>query len=241
MNFYSKIYYIFILLILSCDSSENINIEILLEECISNADNVEYANLLYNCGDLEFLNDFSEYNLSFNNINLLNIGTQNWSASGRLLDLILYESYPVDFIPASIENLDALLLLDLSADNQSPGNLDNIPSEIGNLTNLVELYLNYNNLTVLPESIGNLSNLEELNVSYNKLETLPGSIANLGSLEVLSLNDNLLISLSENLCNLNTGCEIDIYNNLLCDEFYYSCFENFVNFNWNWQNQEECP
>ena len=228
------------LLILSCDSSDSLNISVLLEECTSSIDNIEYESSLYNCGDLEFLNEFSEYNLSFSNMNILNIGTQNWSASGRLLDLILYESYPVDFIPTSIENLDALLLLDLSADNQSPGHLDYIPSEIGELTNLLELYLNYNNLTSLPESIGNLSNLEELNVSYNKLEILPESIENLENLEVLSLHDNLLISLSENLCNLDTSCEIDISDNLLCDEFYYSCFENFVNFNWNWQNQEEC-
>ena len=241
MNLYTLIFYIIILLTLSCDTGDNFNINILLEECLSSNDNVQYSNLLYNCGDLEFLNDFSVENDDFNNINLIDIGVQNWSSSGRLLDLILYESYDVNSIPLSIENLDALLLLDLSADSQSPGNLSYLPSEIGNLTNLLELYLNHNQLTSLPESIGNLSNLEELNLSYNQLESLPESIANLGNLEVLSVHDNSLISLSENLCNLNMDCEIHIYNNLLCNDFYHSCFENFVNFNWEWQNQGECP
>ena len=53
---------LFILFVLSCDNANNTNIDILLEECTSNTDNIEYENLLYNCGDLEFLSDFSEYN-----------------------------------------------------------------------------------------------------------------------------------------------------------------------------------
>ena len=238
---YKIVYYIIILFVSSCDSTDNQNISNFLGECASNSDNIEYSNSLYNCGDLNFLNDFSNINPSFNALDLLDIGMQNWSASGRLLDLILYESYQVNSIPSSIENLDALILLDLSADNQSHGNIESIPYEIGNLTNLVELYLNYNNLTSLPESIGNLSNLEEMNVSYNKLETLPESIGNLENLEILFINDNSLVSIPENLCSLNINCNIEIYNNLLCDEFYYSCFENFVNFNWEWQSQGECP
>ena len=43
------------LLILSCDSSDSLNISVLLEECTSSIDNIEYESSLYNCGDLEFL------------------------------------------------------------------------------------------------------------------------------------------------------------------------------------------
>ena len=107
------------------------------------------------------MDDFVNVNPSFNALSIINIGVQHWSASGRILDLILYETHQINSIPPSIENLDALRLLDLSADSQSHGTLEIIPDEIGNLTNLRELYLNHNKLTSLPETIGNLSNLEE--------------------------------------------------------------------------------
>jgi len=240
MNLYLIIVYGLIFFMLSCDNEDTFNVGILLDGCTSNNDTIEYSNLLYNCGDLQFLNDFSNVNPSFNDLSLIDIGIQTWSASGRILDIILYESHQIDSIPPSIGDLDALRLLDLSADSQHPGYLEHIPSEIGNLGNLLELYLNYNNLTSLPESIGNLSNLQELNASYNNLLLIPESIGNLSNLEVLNINDNSLTLIPENLCNLNTDCLISIYNNALCDDFYYSCFEDFINLNWEWQNQTEC-
>jgi Leucine-rich repeat (LRR) protein len=241
MGLYKLILFFLLLLLQSCDNDNNSNIAVFLNDCSSNGDNVQYSGLLYNCGDLEFLNDLVNINPSFSNLNLIDIGVQNWSYSGRLLDLILYESHNVNIIPSSIENLDALLVLDLSADAEYPGSLNILPYEIGDLASLVELYLNYNQLIVLPESIGNLSNLEELNVSNNQLASLPSSLENLSNLENLYINDNLLESIPESLCNLNVNCDVDIYNNFLCDSYYYSCFEDFFNFNWNWQNQEGCP
>ena len=238
----SKLILLFLsFLLFSCDNDNSSNIAVFLNDCSSINDNVEYSGLLYNCGDLEFLNDLANENPSFSNLNLIDLGFQNWSYSGRLLDLILYESHNVDVIPSSIENLDALLVLDLSADAGYPGNLSALPSEIGGLTSLVELYLNYNQLMALPESIGDLSNLKELNIANNKLTSIPQALENLYNLENLYINDNLLESIPEFLCNLNVNCYVDIYNNFLCDSYYYSCFEDFLNFNWNWQNQENCP
>ena len=211
--------YILPFLILSCDSSDDLKINNLLQECTSINDSIQYSGSSYNCGDLFFLNDFSNYNESFSASNLIEIGIQTWSPSGRLLDLILYNetSYQVDYIPESISNLNALLVLDLSGDIQNYGDLNYINNEIGDLTNLKELYLNYNQLMSIPESIGDLSNLE-----------------------VLWINNNMLASIPNNLCNLNLTCEVKIENNLLCNEFNYTCFENFSDFSWDWQNQEDC-
>ena len=57
-----------------------------------------------------------------------------------------------------------------------------IPPEIGNLTNLTELYLNENQLTgSIPSEIGNLTNLYGLSLRYNQLTgIIPDEICNQG-------------------------------------------------------------
>ena len=59
-----------------------------------------------------------------------------------------------------------------------------IPPEIGNLTNLTQLYLYSNELTgEIPESIGNLTNLTQLYLYSNELTgEIPKSIGNLTNL-----------------------------------------------------------
>ena len=54
--------------------------------------------------------------------------------------------------------------------------LDILPSEIGQLTNLVRLNLNNNQLTALPPEIGQLSSLRWLSLENNNLSTLPPEI-----------------------------------------------------------------
>lgn len=76
----------------------------------------------------------------------------------------------------------------------NPGNnlIGSLPSEIGNLTNLIELHLSYNLLTdSLPPSIGNLENLEVLSINNNLLSgAIPDEIGNLSKLKNLSLLGN---------------------------------------------------
>jgi internalin A len=60
--------------------------------------------------------------------------------------------------------------------------LTNLPNSIGSLTDLIKLYINYNQLSNLPESIGNLANLTVLHISHNQLTSLPNSIGNLSGL-----------------------------------------------------------
>jgi len=89
-----------------------------------------------------------------------------------------------------------------------------LPSEIGELTNLEELYLDNNqlegalvaeirkmprlkildasdnNMTGIPAEIGQMSNLEVLDYSNNQLDTYPNEIVNMKSLKTLDLSGN---------------------------------------------------
>ena len=93
-------------------------------------------------------------------------------------------------IPSEISNLINLRELYLN-ENQLTGG---IPPEIGNLINLKELYLNDNQLTGdIPIEIGNLNNLKYLNLSGNSINGLiPSEIGNLTNLYQLNLSNNLL-------------------------------------------------
>ena len=62
--------------------------------------------------------------------------------------------------------------------------LTSLPSEIGKLTNLLELDLDENELTPLPSEIGKLSMLEILDLQANQLTSLPSDIGRLSNLEV---------------------------------------------------------
>ena len=57
-----------------------------------------------------------------------------------------------------------------------------ITPEIGNLTNLTNLYLSGNYLTSIPPEIGNLTNLTNLSLDGNQLTSLPPEIGNLTNL-----------------------------------------------------------
>ncbi|WP_375457242.1 leucine-rich repeat domain-containing protein [uncultured Methylobacterium sp.] len=51
--------------------------------------------------------------------------------------------------------------------------LDTLPTEIGELTELRTLDVDFNRLSTLPDWIGNLTGLQSLNLSGNGLSTLP--------------------------------------------------------------------
>ena len=83
-----------------------------------------------------------------------------------------------------------------------------IPEEIGNLTDLRDLYLSSNQLTgVIPASIGNLFNLTRLYLNINQLS---GEIP-------------------ESICNIfpNLGNNFYIQNNQFCPP-YPECIEDYV-------------
>ena len=73
------------------------------------------------------------------------------------------------------------------SDNQ----LTALPPGIGELTNLIGLYLTNNRLTALPTGIGELTNLAGLDLGNNQLTALPpgiGELTNLARLYLFALH-----------------------------------------------------
>ena len=99
--------------------------------------------------------------------------------------------------------------------NLSYNELTSIPSEIGNLHNLQELYLSVNKLTSIPSEIGNLHRLKAFSLSKNKLTSIPSEIGNLHHLKYLFLNNNNLTSIPSEIGNLHTLKYLFIDNNNL--------------------------
>ncbi|KAH9681221.1 ADP-ribosyl cyclase/cyclic ADP-ribose hydrolase [Citrus sinensis] len=80
-------------------------------------------------------------------------------------------SYPVALMLYSLSGLCSLIKLDISDCNLGEGA---IPSDIGNLCSLKELYLSRNNFVTLPASISGLLNLKELELEdCKRLQSLP--------------------------------------------------------------------
>jgi len=123
------------------------------------------------------------------------------------------QSYPFGLqgdVPTEIGNLSNLNILELSS-NQ----LSSLPAEIGNLNDLWTLHLGDNQLSSLPVEISNLNNLIELYIPQNRLNRLPSEIGSLKKLSRLDLFDNQLSSLPSEIGNLNELSWLELSNNQL--------------------------
>jgi Leucine-rich repeat (LRR) protein len=93
-----------------------------------------------------------------------------------------------------------------------------IPPELGNLSNLEELYLPSNQLSgSIPPELGNLSHLAYLSLRENQLSgSIPPELGNLSNLEELCLPSNQLSgSIPPELGNLSNLKELTLANNQL--------------------------
>jgi len=117
-------------------------------------------------------------------------------------------------IPPEVGNLTNLLNIVLG-NNQLSGN---IPPQIGNLTNLVWLELSSNQLSGnIPSEIGDLEKLTGLRLSGNQLTgNIPTEIGNLTNLTELYLDNNQLSgNFPTVICNLTNLWSIDLSGNNL--------------------------
>lgn len=115
-------------------------------------------------------------------------------------------------VPSEIGNLNNILSIGLSQNH-----LMSLPATIGNLATLEGIYLNNNHLTTLPPEIGNLTNLSYLDLHNNQLTALPTQIGDLTSLQTLALSNNLLMELPEQIGNLNSLQALALSSNLLIE------------------------
>ena len=115
---------------------------------------------------------------------LAGTGTLNWSASTPVTS---WEGVGVSRSPSRVTSLGL-------SDKQPTGS---IPVELGQLSNLHQVYLYNNQLTgSIPVELGQLSNLWQLRLSGNELTgAIPAELANLTNLKELWLNNNQLTGL----------------------------------------------
>ena len=117
-------------------------------------------------------------------------------------------------IPPELGNLSQLTELYLTL-NRINGT---IPPELGNLSQLTLLHLKYNQLSgPIPPQLGNLSNLSSMAMSYNQLSgNIPAQLGNLGKLNILNLGGNQLSgSIPAQLGNLTQLWELKLNKNQL--------------------------
>ena len=93
-----------------------------------------------------------------------------------------------------------------------------IPSELGNLANLQNLWLAHNQLTgAIPSELGNFANLQSLLLDYNQLTgAIPSELGNFANLQLLLLDKNQLTgSIPAELGDLANLQSLDLSDNEL--------------------------
>ena len=171
-----------------------------------NVNNIDNENNCFSDDDLTVLDNFISINGLTDLYNFsLEVGLQTW-LTGRLK--IWVATYiqggsngltqKINQLPDNIGQLSELTTLYLEKHD-----LLDLPESFTLLSSLVNLYISNNYLISLPEAFGNLTSLSMLDLGYNQLESIPESIGGLINLEYLFLFNNQLTSLPETICNLN--------------------------------------
>ncbi len=117
-------------------------------------------------------------------------------------------------------NIENTTFINLSYQEGSdyPPLFGEIPSEIGQLVNITDLYLGGNELTVIPPEIGNLVNLQSLFLYGNDFISIPSEIGNLVNLKTLDIGFNQITGIPVELYSLNSLELLRLENNQLTIE-----------------------
>ena len=106
---------------------------------------------------------------------------------GRVIALVFDDNELSGEIPAELGSLSNLVTLDLNFN----GLRGEIPAELGSLSNLRELWLDHNRLSgEIPVELGSLSNLKQLWLDHNRLSgCVPSSLEDQLNFDVSDLGD----------------------------------------------------
>ena len=225
---------IILLLIVGCDNSTE---PIVCDEGLTNVDGECYYQ-----SDLDVLQDIINNSQGGehpppSDLSPIELGSVNKWKEGRLVEFCnayntwqgCYSIYELSgYIPESIGNLTNLISLYIY-NNQLTGS---IPLEIGNLTNLAHLNLSHNQLTAVPLEIGNLTNLAFLYLAHNALtgSILP-EIGNLTNLTSLELYHNQLTAVPPEIGNLTNLERLKLHSNQFSSVSDSIC--NLTNLSWS--------
>jgi Leucine-rich repeat (LRR) protein len=186
----------------------------------SDNEGVEKVELWVNGAPTDIIDNTEPYSLEWNTLTYddgsYGITVRSYDTSGNttdseLITLVVYKTVELWGVVYSVENSTSLSCQDCNLTGS-------IPPEIGYLTNLTYLNLDYNQLTgEIPPEIWSLTNLTYLNLGQNDLTgSIPPEIGNLTNLTYLSLRYNQLTgSIPPEIGNLtNLGLLYLSYNEL---------------------------
>lgn len=130
----------------------------------------------------------------FSNLQRLSISQNQLTSFGGIIEwdnlqyLFLNENN-IETIPKNIKNLTQLKKLHLNKNR-----IRSIPFSIGELKELIDLQLEGNLIEEIPISIGELKNLEKIDFSNNQIKYIPSSIGLIKKLNHLNVKGNPIIS-----------------------------------------------
>ncbi len=118
-------------------------------------------------------------------------------------------------IPLNILQQKQLKYLDISGEYKNDNFINVLPPELFKLQYLEHLNLNRCNIEQLPQEIGKLTNLTELYLSWNKFKTIPNQVENLLKLQKLNINFNQLSVISQSIFKLKNLTELALTYNTI--------------------------
>jgi len=196
-------------------------------ELPSNVTNIDNEENCFSDDDVSVLNDLIYFNTLHSYSSHFELGLQTW-VTGKLVTWVATYipsgengiTEKINQLPENIGQLSELSNLYIEKHD-----LTELPNSFTLLSNLSVLAISNNWLSELPEEFGSLINLETLDLGYNQIVSIPESIGALENIEYFFLFNNQISSLPESICNLDLDWDgIDPVFNYP----YFACGGNYL-------------